>query len=571
MPSDPQAKAEALARQVIDDAWEEGRRSPYAQQHLGQTPSRLPDLSLAEASRKSEVGRSLLARAEAIDLNLLPHDLGLSVRLVRFRAKTWAREAEWYWSVIDPMGVGFFGLFLPSAYCGGFLLNTVHSIVRGFRFERPGDLDRYLALATDYARLIEQFRERTAGQAERGMRMPVPQITPARTLIIGLRDQARSVWIVNPERFGDLDTQDFNAKLERRLSDSIVPAFDRLLALLDDDYVAKAPSGVGIGQYPQGASIYESLVRMHTTMDLSPRQVFDTGHARMERIEAEMADVRRELGFAGDGAAFLAHLAADPRWRAETTEGIAAVFQRYIDRFKPRFDKLFRTGPAASYGVEALPQAMQGSMTFGYYDAPSPERKTGRYLFNSANLSRQPLFNLAALNYHELVPGHHLHMASQLENTTLHPFRSHNFVNAYNEGWAEYAATLAGEVGMYEQPEERYGRLVMDAFLTCRLVVDTGMNALGWTLEQARDYMRAHSGMSETEICSETLRYSCDMPAQALAYKLGDTHILALRERMKQSLGDRFDIRDFHAAVLGPGAVPLEDLSWHVEYVMSTS
>jgi uncharacterized protein (DUF885 family) len=169
------------------------------------------------------------------------------------------------------------------------------------------------------------------------------------------------------------------------------------------------------------------------------------------------------------------------------------------------------------------------------------------------------------LLYHELVPGHHLHIATQQENPRLHPFRMHNFVNAFNEGWAEYAATYAGEIGMYEEPEERYGRLVMDAFLTCRLVVDTGMNVLGWSLERARDYMRSHSGMAEAEILTESLRYSCDLPAQALAYKLGDTQILDLRERMRRALGARFEIKEFHAAVLGPGALPMPELAWHVE------
>ena len=133
------------------------------------------------------------------------------------------------------------------------------------------------------------------------------------------------------------------------------------------------------------------------------------------------------------------------------------------------------------------------------------------------------------------------------------------------KGGAENAATFAGEIGMYAEPEERYGPLVMDAFLTCRLVVDTGMNSLGWSLQQACDYMRTHSSMSETEILSETLRYSCDIPGQSLAYKLGDTHILKLRDRMREAHGPRFDIKGFHAAILGPGALPLLDLEWHVE------
>ena len=565
MASNSQARRVGIALRVVDDAWEEARRGSYIQQNLGLLPTRLPDLSFAEAARKAEVGRSLLTRADAVDLDELPHDLALSLRLVRWRAGIWAREAEWYWIVCDPLGAGFFGMFLPTAYCGGFLLKFVHATIQSFRFQDTGDLDRYLGFVADYARMIEQMRERTAGQGERGMRMPVPQIAAARALITGFKGQMRSLWHVTPERLGSLDAPGFSAEVERRIDQRIDPAFASLLALFDDDYLAKAPAGVGIGQYAGGAEIYESLVRVHTTQELSPQQVFAAGHARMAQIEAQMASLRRELGFEGDGVAFLASIAAEPRWRAETPSAIATVFQRYIDRLRPRFNDLFRTAPTAGYGVEPLPEALQGSMTFGYYDAPRPDRNAGLYLFNSANLSRQPLHNVAALNYHELVPGHHLHLATQRENVALHPFRSHSFVNAFNEGWAEYAATLAGEVGMYEQPEERYGRLVMDAFLTCRLVVDTGMNALGWTLEQARDYMREHSGMSETEIRSETLRYSCDIPGQSLAYKLGDTRMLELREHMRASLGTRFDIRDFHEAVLGPGSLPLDDLAWHIE------
>ncbi|MBL8265094.1 DUF885 domain-containing protein, partial [Steroidobacter sp.] len=455
MTSDSVSRRIGTAQRIVEDAWEEVRRGPYVQQNLGIMPSRLPDLSFAEVSRKSEVGQKLLKRIDALDPDGLPHDLALSLRVARSRAGIWAREADWYWTVCDPSCVGFFGMFLPTAYCAGFLLNFAHATIRSFRFQDTGDLDRYLGLAADYARMFDQMRERTVGQAERGMRMPVLQIASARTLITGFKGQIRDVWSVTPERLGGLGTAAFSVELERRINHSIAPAFDALLAVFDDDYLAKAPTAVGMGQYAGGAEIYEALVRVHTTQDLSPQQVFEKGHARMAQIEAQKAKVRDELGFKGDDAAFLASIAADPRWRAETPAAITAVFQRYIDRLAPRFKELFRTAPNADYGVEPLPEALQGSMTFGYYDAPRPDRNSGRYLFNSANLSRQPLHNVAALNYHELVPGHHLHMATQRENTALHPLRTHSFVNAYNEGWAEYAATLAGEVGMYEQPEER--------------------------------------------------------------------------------------------------------------------
>jgi len=205
-------------------------------------------------------------------------------------------------------------------------------------------------------------------------------------------------------------------------------------------------------------------------------------------------------------------------------------------------------------------------MTYGYYDAPRRERPKGIYLFNARNLTRQSLVALGSLTYHELMPGHHLHYAIQQERESLCPFRKHSFVNAFNEGWAEYAATLAGELGMYETPEERYGRLIWDAFFTCRLVVDTGMNVLGWSLERARDYMRMYGGMTEADICTESVRYACDIPGQGLAYKLGDVHILRLRERMRRELGSRFEMKAFHAAVVEHGSLPLPELEWHVEH-----
>ena len=205
-------------------------------------------------------------------------------------------------------------------------------------------------------------------------------------------------------------------------------------------------------------------------------------------------------------------------------------------------------------------------MTFGYYDEPRHDRREGLYFFNSLNLTKQSLFNVGALTYHELMPGHHLQITGQQENEALHPLRANSSVNADNEGWVEYAATLAGEIGMYDQPEERYGRLGMDAFLTCRLVVDTGMNVLGWSLERARTYMREHSGMEETEILTESIRYSCDIPDQALAYKLGDTQILLFRQRAMAALGPQFDLKEFHSAILTPGAFPLPALEWHMSW-----
>jgi uncharacterized protein (DUF885 family) len=560
------------ALRIVDDAWDELRRNPFVQLQLGVAPARLPDISFAEAQRRSEVGRSLLRRMEVLDPSTLPHDLALTLRLVRFRAHTWSREAEWYWTVVDPLGVGFFGLFLPTSYCGGWLLNVVNQHFASFAFLESGDVDRYLALVADYARLIEQFTQRTAGQAKRGMRMPKVQVLQARALLTAFKSGVRAALGVSPQRLTSisLSFHDFARDLESRIARCVEPAFDQALMGLSDSYLAQAPDTVGLGQYPDGGEFYAELVKLHTTLDLTPEQVHARGHARIQEIESSMHAIRNELGFVGDSAAFLAHLNQDQRWRANTVEGVRAVFQRYIERLRPRFYEYFTIAPNAIQGVAPLPEALQGSMTYGYYDAPRRGRAEGVYLFNPANLTKQALLTVAALTYHELMPGHHLHLATQQENKSLHPFRAYSFVNAYNEGWAEYAATFAGEIGLYEEPQERYGRLLNDAFLTSRLVVDTGMNVLGWSLERAREYMRRHTGIPEAEILTESVRYSCDIPGQALAYKLGDVEILALRERMRRALGTRFKLKDFHAAILRPGSLPIPDLKWHVEHEIDT-
>jgi uncharacterized protein (DUF885 family) len=353
--------------------------------------------------------------------------------------------------------------------------------------------------------------------------------------------------------------------VQRRLEARVAPAFDAFIAEFGDDYIARTSDTVGMAQYPQGAEIYACLVKLNTTLDLTSPQVHDIGLARMRDIRAQMAELRELDGFEGSDQAYRARLDADGTWRAHDAAGVAAFFQTYIDRIKPKLAENFSFGPKATYGARPLPQALEAAMTFGYYDAPTAERREGNFLFNSANLTKAGLYILGSLTYHELVPGHHFHMSTQQENEDLHPLRTNTLFNAYNEGWAEYAATLAGEMDLYPTPAERFGRLVMDAFLTCRLVVDTGMNAMGWSLEQARDYMRENSFMPKMEICSESVRYSCDRPAQALAYKLGDTEIIKMREKMRETLGNRFDIRDFHAAVLRPGALPLPLLAEHVE------
>ena len=546
------------AIRLIETVGAELANTAWARQVRQERLECLPIPDEAAAERRSALGRAWRAQADAIDLAVLPDDIRLSVEVARRTADRFAFEAAWFWLVHDPAGTAFFGLFGPTSYCGGSFLTPLAQMIGREAFTRPGDCDRYLGLVADLADVVHAMRARLEGQASRGIIMPAPQLRQALPLVSGLAKQIREAVIGGPERYAHLPgSEAFRSRLNALVEGTLQPAFDALLNFIGGDYGSRASERVGIGQYPGGEEVYAELVRLHTTLDLTPESVHARGHERMREIREGMRAIRAEVGFAGDDAEYLRAIGADPRWRASSAEGVAAVFRRYIDRLAPRLGEWFHAGPPVPYDVAPLPEALQGSMTFGYYQTPMAKGAPGLYLFNAANLTQACLANIATLTYHELVPGHHLHLSSQTQNEDLAPLRKFSFFNAFNEGWAEYAGTLAGEQGLYVEPEERFGRLMNNAFLSCRLVVDTGMNVMGWSLEKGRAYMRDNSFISEREIATESIRYSCDIPAQSLAYKLGDTFLIAQRERMRAALGARFDLRDFHDAVLKPGALPL--------------
>lgn len=547
------------AENVIDRIWQ--RKSDTFMQRVaaGRPIEAFPDLSEGEADRTAGEARSDLATIDAIDLEGLPHQLALTVKLARFQLGLEAQAHERYWLAQD---FGMFPAMFPvGPYGSGYFFGQVLKTFNGFAFTRPGDPDRYLALMEGYACLIDQMRQKLTDQAARGIRIPQSAIAGARTLVAAQAQAARRIALTVSRP--DAVAADFGDLIARRLDKRVTPAFAGLLAALDDGYAARAPASVGLGQFDGGARIYEALVTEHLSMPMTIEAVHQAGHERMAGLEAEMERIRAQLGRL-DRHEFHRYLLTDPAWVATSDTDIQARFDAAIRRIEPKIDALFRVKPKARYRAARLDASLEAGMTYGYYQEPIVGHPDGVYYFNGSNPSERTSATAASLIYHELIPGHHFHFATQKENELLHPLRQNSFLNAFNEGWAEYAASLAGEMGLYEDPCEQYGRLLMDAFLTCRLVVDTGMNARGWSLERARQYLKDHTVLSEAEINSETLRYSTDIPAQSLAYKIGEVKIQELRRRARDALGHRFNLRDFHDAVLGFGAMPLETLDWHV-------
>jgi uncharacterized protein (DUF885 family) len=441
--------------------------------------------------------------------------------------------------------------FAVTPYMGGWMMGRTLSSVFG-RFQ--GDAETYLVLAGDFRDMVREARSRLVRQREAGILVPKPAIEGCRTAMAAVRQTAAEL----------LASSAPEGARRSAVYAEVRTAFDALIGYFDAGYENDAPSTVGLGQYPGGEACYAMLVREHTASDTTPQQLHDLGLAQVAELADKMATLRGELGFTGTEDEFHAQLRTDPRVHAREPEEVDALFLRHMAALEPLIGDYFAVLPKAPYGVKRLAADREAGMTYGFYDPPSPAEPTGYYHWNGANLESKSLLTYASLIFHELAPGHHFHLARQRENEALPDIRRDGHLGAFNEGWAEYASGLGWEMGLYDDPLDAYGKLVHERFTAQRLVVDTGLNLLGWSLEKAAAFMKANSTESDAQIASELVRYSTDMPAQALAYRAGYLELMRIRRLAETGMGERFDIRDFHEHVLGPGSLPFPVVEAHV-------
>ena len=327
--------------------------------------------------------------------------------------------------------------------------------------------------------------------------------------------------------------------------------------LLRDEYAPKAPQEPGLVHRPGGRDLYAFLVRSHTTTDLTPDQVHEIGQQEVARIRARMETEMRAAGWTGDFAGFLTFLRTDPQFYAKTREELLEKASEIAKRADDRLPSLFATLPRLPYGVRPVPVEMEETYTTGRYNSGSMATGVaGGYVVNTGKLDQRPLYELPALTVHEAVPGHHLQVALQQEAADQPYYRRDASVTAFSEGWGLYSEFLGEEMGIYRTPYERFGRLSYEMWRACRLVADTGLHWLGWSEEQARACFRDNSALSPHNIETELQRYIGD-PGQATAYKIGEIRLREIRQKAERELGDRFDVRTFHDALLVDGALPL--------------
>ncbi len=554
---DSTASSRALAR-VLRQVDEHRTSDGMAALQRGKAVTRLPDITRTAWVREADFWRGVQRSLRPVRDAELSTEERLTLRILQWEAGLQAERASHYW--VD------FSTITPYASP----VREVEQLLSLLPLRTAEDRDRFLALHDQVAPWIDSIRAGVRAREARGIRLTRDEIAPA---VARWRDYlkatAASPFRPVERRLASVEEGARRALLARvddTYSTRIRPAVETLIASLEGDYTRRAPVRVGIGQYPGGVAYHRWLVRWHTTMNVTPEAVHRIGLREVARINREMAEVRARLGFAGTKQEFHAQLARDPRFFAKTPEEFGERLMSYARRLEPRLPEFFGNLPRARGDVRRLDPALEPSMTFGYYQVPTPLDSMGHYMYNGSSLSERTLLTAGPLIAHELWPGHHFQFNLAKENLALPETRRVGYYTAYGEGWGDYAAWLAGEMGLYEDPYDRYGRLAMEMFIACRLVVDTGMNALGWPRERAMQFMRDNALESETQIRSETLRYSADLPGQALAYMMGSLEFRRLRAHAQSASGSRFDIRQFHDMLLGSGSLPMGVLAERVEW-----
>ncbi len=395
-------------------------------------------------------------------------------------------------------------------------------------------------------------------------------LVPVRFIAEKIPDQAQGVITANPffiplkkfpASFSDTDKKRLTDEITATVNNEVFPAYRQFAAFVAASYIPYCRTTLSINSLGGGTRRYQATLRRFTTTDLTAAQIHEIGLKEVDRITAEMTALAKANGYP-TLAAFRDHVESDPKYQPASAEAIVDDFRKYIAQMQPHLPELFDLLPKTAVTVEPIPPFQAAAAT--HYQGGTPDgKRPGRVSVAVSDPTHRSFINDEAVAYHEGVPGHHLQISIQQSLTGLPEFRKHGGNSAYTEGWALYAEELGKEIGFYQDPGSDYGRLRSELFRAVRLVVDTGIHDQGWSRDQVVDYMRNSHAIDEPTIQAETDRYISG-PGQACSYKLGQLKILELRERAKQELGPRFDLKTFHDEILSGGALPLDILDARV-------
>jgi uncharacterized protein (DUF885 family) len=554
-----EASADAALSALLQEAWDDSlREHPIRASTLGDRRwnSLWGDVSKEGFERRHQHDEAFLARLRALPRASLSPQQQLNYDIFE-RSLSLSIEAFPY---------GLYRLILNPREG----IQTRDVLTKTLRFETLKDYEDWLARL----KAFPAYTDQTIATLREGIRTRVVQARVVMERVPAQLDKQ----IVPAEESGffapfrkfpgavPAAERDRLARAAREAIDAaVVPSFRRLREFVVKEYLPACFEQVGAWQLPQGAETYVYLTRFHTTTSLSPQQIHEKGIAEVARIRAEMEAIKAKVGFSGSLSEFFTMLRSDPRFFYKTKDELFAGYQAIAKRIDPTLVKLFKKLPRTPYGVEPIDPKIAPDTTTAYYQPPADDgSRAGSYFVNLYKPEARPKWEMMALSLHEAVPGHHLQIALSMEQGAIPAFRRNGWWTAFGEGWALYAESLGAEVGLYDDPYSKFGQLTYEMWRAVRLVIDTGIHALRWDRKKAIDYFMANAAKQELDVTNEVDRY-ISMPGQALAYKVGELKIKELRARAERALGARFDLREFHDAVLEQGAVPLDILERHVD------
>lgn len=562
------------------------------------------DTKYEELLKFSPVQLTFLGRKELYDQVDDMSEAGQRKRLEWLEASVREMESQFDFQKLDPearlswelwkkqaenarVGLQYSAHDYPFEQMGG-MQNQVPTFLIGFhKVDEEQDYVAYVARLQKIGTAFDQLLERARASAASGIRPPKfaleAVIDQSRKVIGGAPfgpgadsalwadAQAKADGLAKAGKISNERAEELKAQARTALLESIKPAYERVIAFAEAELpnALENPAGVGT-THPDGAAFYAAQLKRHTSTDMTADQIHELGLSEVARLRGELEKVQQQLGVKGDLQAFFKQVQSDPKRLFPNTD---AGRQAYIDEattkienIKKHLPEYFGLLPKADLVVKRVEAFREQDGAAQHYYPGTPDgSRPGIYYAHLSDMNSMPKTELEVIAYHEGLPGHHMQISIAQELTGVPQFRTQMFDTAYTEGWGLYSEWLAKEMpGTYEDPYSEYGRLMSEMWRAIRLVVDTGLHAKGWTEQQAVDYFRANSSVPDAAIRSEVQRYLVN-PGQATAYKVGMIRIQELRRKAEQALGDRFDIRGFHDAVLGGGAMPLDLLERRVD------
>ena len=550
---------------LLDEAWEwQLAQNPMEASRQGDRRynTEWRDGSLAGYEKRHLDQRDFLRRVYAIDRASLPESDRLNYELFR-------RSLQ---QSVD--GHQFQGYLMPFNQRGG--VQSLDSQAAYLRFETVADYEDWLARMDKIDTVIEQTIERAEKGREEGIVLPrvlmerIPDQIAVQLVESGTDSPFYRTFETMPDSVTAAEQERLRQAAVDTIEDVVVPAYRELADYFEKTYLPNARESVGLSSLPNGAAWYEFLAARFTTTRMTPDEIHRLGLDEVKRIRGEMQLVIDELEFDGDFQEFLTFLRTDPQFYYDNPDDLYEAYLATSKRIDPELVKLFGTLPRMPYGVKPIPDAIAPDTTTAYYSGPAADgSRAGIYWVNLYMPEVRPKYEIEVLSVHEAMPGHHLQIALQQELENMPNFRRYSGFTAFVEGWGLYSESLGYDLGLYTDPYSRFGALTYDMWRAVRLVVDTGIHYKGWTRQQAVDFFKDNAAKTEHDIVNEIDRYIV-MPGQALAYKVGQLKIKALRTQAESALGDDFDIRAFHDELLGAGALPLDILHQRMDAWLAT-